>query len=71
MRENVWLNVHANQGADSPTFMIRDNPDKDRFVWINAMTSVTIGESALIADRLQINDLDHSFTDMKISINIV
>lgn len=63
LREHCWLNATASRSDGSASLTIGDRTYVGRFSHINAYQDVTIESDVLIADRVFISDVDHTFHD--------
>lgn len=61
--EHAWLNAKRRVDDSKPALIIQDGVYIGRFVQINAWQEVIIEENALIADRVFISDVDHTYGD--------
>jgi acetyltransferase-like isoleucine patch superfamily enzyme len=56
--EHAWLAVEPRPGRPAPKLVIGDGCKLNRFVKIDCLGAVTLGEGVLVADRVYIADVD-------------
>jgi acetyltransferase-like isoleucine patch superfamily enzyme len=67
IREHAWLNAQR-RPDEQVSLMIGDGTYIGRFAHINAFHEVIIETNVLIADRVFISDVDHSYNDPNVPI---